>query len=137
MVVESKESSESRLPPPQPVDVTGYLREAIEQAQLYFKAQAARIQSIVRSTILFAILGIGAVLTAFTIVIVAAVLLCMGVADGIAQLLGGRQWAGDLITGGGILAILLIGSWVGMKTLMNSARRRTIASFEKQRRARL
>jgi Putative Actinobacterial Holin-X, holin superfamily III len=136
MVGERKETSESRLPPVEPVDVSGYLRDAIDQGQLYLKAQAARIKALVRSAMLLGFLGLASAFVALTIVIVSVVLFCVGIADGIAQLLGGRQWAGDLITGGGVLGVLLIGGWVGVKMLMNSARRQTIASFEKQRRVR-
>jgi hypothetical protein len=136
MVVESQESTSSRLPPPEPADAARYLREAVEQLQIYLKAQLARIQAGIRSTILFAVLGIAAVLTGLTVVVVSVVLFCVGIADGIADLLGGRQWAGDLITGGAVLGVLFLGGWIGIKILFNSARRKTIASFEKQRRAR-
>jgi hypothetical protein len=136
MVGESKETSESRLPPAEPADVSDYLREAIEQGQIYLKAQAARIKAFVRSAIVWGFLGVAAAFVALTIVIVSVVLFCIGIAGGIAQLLGGRQWAGDLLTGGGVLGVLLIGGWVGVKMLSNAARRQTIASFEKQRRAR-
>jgi hypothetical protein len=135
MVDENRETSESRLPPPEPVEVAACLREAGEQARIYLKAQAARLRAAVRSAIILGVLGIAMGFVGITIVIVSAVLFCVGIAGGIAQLLGGRQWAGDLITGGAVLGVLLIGGWLAAKIMMASARRRVIASFEKQRRS--
>jgi hypothetical protein len=61
------------------------------------------------------------------------VLACVGIAGAIGELLGGRQWAGDLITGGGVLAVLGIGGFVVVNRVITSARRATIANYEKKR----
>jgi hypothetical protein len=114
-------------------DVGHYLNEAREQAFRYLTAQAERIRAMVRSAALFGILGIAAAFVGLTIVIAATVLACVGIAGGIAQLLGGRQWAGDLITGGGILAVLGIGGFIFVQRIIKAARKKTVASWAERK----
>jgi hypothetical protein len=59
--------------------------------------------------------------------------LCLGIADGIAALLGGRQWAGDLITGAIVVGGLLLTAWFSIKKISNSARDRTRREYEQRR----
>ena len=87
----------------------------------------------VRSAVLFGILGIAGFAIGMTIVITAAVLLCFGIAGGIGELLGGRQWAGDLIAGGAVLGAIGVGGFVAVNRMTSLARRRTMDSYEKRK----
>jgi hypothetical protein len=114
-------------------DVNRHLQEAREQAGRYVNAQLDRLRAMVRSVILFGTLGIAGLVIGLAIVITAAVLLCIGVADGIGELLGGRQWAGDLIAGGAVLGLIAIGALIAVKRITALARRRTLESYQKQK----
>lgn len=128
-------SSRSRLDETEPPlgSVSDYLSEARVQATRYLSAQADRLKALVRSVVLFGLLGVASAVVGLTVVICATVLACVGLAGAIGQLLGGRQWAGDLITGGGVLTVLGIGGFVFINRLIKSARRATIANYEKRR----
>jgi hypothetical protein len=114
-------------------DVSRHLQEAREQAGRYVSAQLDRLRVMVRSAVLFGILGIAGFAIGMTIVITAAVLLCFGIAGGIGELLGGRQWAGDLIAGGAVLGAIGVGGFVAVNRMTSLARRRTMDSYEKRK----
>jgi hypothetical protein len=99
----------------------------------YLSAQADRLRVATRNVILLLILAAVAAVIGGTVVIVATALLVLGIAQGIGTLLGGRPWAGDLITGGGVVAAVAITAYVIVSKMAKAARRRTLASYEKTR----
>jgi len=72
------------------------------------------------------ILGIVALSTAVVYVL-------RGMSGGLGELLGGRVWAGDLITGLGILAVVAVAAYVSLPRWMNTSRRRTVEKYELRR----
>ena len=75
-------------------------------------------------------LGIIAVGVVITLIIAASVLVCSGVAHLLAHLLGGRLWAGEIITGGGIIAIFSLTIWLMTRTARRAYRKRTAQYYE-------
>jgi hypothetical protein len=114
-------------------DMSRHLHVAREHASRYVSAQLDRIKAAARSAILFGLLGLAGAGIGIAIVVTSAVLLCLGIAGGIAELLGGRQWAGDLIAGGTVLGVIAIGGSVAVKGIVGIARRRTMASYEQRK----
>jgi hypothetical protein len=112
-------------------DAAAYIQDAKEQATRYAMAQLGRVKAMVRSAILFGLLGIFAAAVAVTVIIVASVFLCMGVAGAIGEVLGGRVWAGELITGAVVIGVIGLSGYLVVRRLIGAARLQTIASFEK------
>ena len=114
-------------------DVGKNVGAAYAAALIYLSTQVDRLRAAARKLVLLSILGIVALIFAATVLIYATVLLLSGVAGAIAWQLGGRQWAGDLVTGGLVVAGLAIaGFWTAAK-MSRAARLRTLSSYEKRR----
>lgn len=105
-------------------------RELPAYAAQYLAAQADRFKLSVRKVVVAIVLGLLALLIGATVVIVSAGLLLIGLSEAIAVMLGGRAWAGDLIVGGGVLLIVGVGSWLGVRSFFNSSRKRTVKRYE-------
>jgi hypothetical protein len=114
-------------------DVKRHLDQAREQAGRYVTAQLDRVRALVRNVVLFGVLAAAGAVIGATVLVTAAVLLCVGTADGIGELLGGRLWAGDLIVGGVVLAIIVAGGFLFVRRIVGSARRQTMQSYEKRK----
>jgi len=99
-------------------------------AQTYLSAQADRLKLLVRTGVIFAIVGLLTLLFVAAIFVTAAVLLMLGAADAIARLLGGQQWAGDLITGAVVVLATVIGGYVVVARMTRASRLRTMASYQ-------
>jgi len=115
------------------VDAGKYLADAVEYARQYLSTQADRLRVAARNAILMLIVGMVAAMIAATILISATVLLCMGIADGLSVLLGGRQWAGDLITAGLVLGSIAIFARFFIGGIMRTSREKTRMEYEKRR----
>jgi hypothetical protein len=115
-------------------DAGRHVAEAIAYARQYLLTQADRAKAAVRHVVILATVGIVAATIAATILITSSVLLCLGIADGIASLLGGRQWAGDLITAGIVLGTILISARLAYGGMIRAARERTRIEYESRSR---
>jgi hypothetical protein len=102
-------------------------------AQVYLLVQAARLRVVFRNFLLLAILGAFTAFIALTILISSAVLLMIGIADGLASLLGDRQWAGDLIVGMVVVAGAGLTGYVMVARMLKSFRRQPMSGYEKQK----
>jgi hypothetical protein len=108
------------------------VKEVTAYAAQYAAAKVDRWKLTARSLVIYAILGVVALLVGLVVVIVATSLLVMGLAQAIAAVLGGRMWAGNLIVGGGILLLLGAGTWLGLKMYNRSSRRKTVERYEQR-----
>src|SRR4051794_10920841 len=77
-------------------DFADRLAEVREYASYYVKARVDRMKVSVRNIAVMAALGIVGLIAAGALVVTAVVLLCQGIALGLATLFGGRMWLGDL-----------------------------------------
>jgi hypothetical protein len=112
-------------------DVSKNIGAAWTAAELYLATQAKRLRLAFRTFLLAVLFTCVAAVFGVSIVISASVLLMMGVADGLASMLGGRQWAGDLITGVAVVLTVIIAGYVLVSKMMRSARSRTMSGYEK------
>lgn len=118
-------------------DAQGHIDELGEYAGMYVSAKMAEMRRFLRRAIFFAVLGIIAVLALIAVVITAGVLLCAGVAHLLANLLGGRMWAGELITGAGIIVLGGLAIMFMASVWRKAGHRRTVYYYESRKQEQL
>lgn len=107
------------------------LGEIKEYASYYASVQTDAIKGKITWIGVYAALGVvGAVIGAGVLVTI-GVLLITGIAGGLGELFG-RAWLGQLVTAIGLLALLGIGVFVGLKLLRNSLKRKLMAKYEQR-----
>lgn len=132
----------SRLPPDDAAkppseafgDLVARLGELADYARYYVAVRWGAIKLKIRNVALFAALGLlGAVIGA-TALVTATVLLSLGIARGLALLMGGRLWLGYLVFGLLVMILLGAGAWWGMRWLSDKSRHQTFRTFETMKR---
>jgi len=135
----SANASDAHAPPKTPAEVFDDLKLRIAEVReyvAYFVAvKADAIKLVVRTTVVYAAMGIIALLAVVAAVVTAVVMLLTGAAQAIGSALGGRMWLGDLIVGAGLLALLAIGVYIGVSSLTRSSRKNTVNKYESRQRA--
>ena len=104
-----------------------------KQYALHFLA--ARIDSAkltVRNAVLWMGIGIIGLLGAVAVVVTAVVILCVGMAQAIAALCGGRMWAGNIIVGVVLLGAIVVGIWLGVKRMFGASLTKTVERYERK-----
>lgn len=116
--------------------LTGLIGEYKEYLAYYIGAKKDGIVVSLRNTGILAALGIVGFVAFSAIVTTAVVLLLVGAAWGLGVAMAGpygpRLWAGALIVGGAILAVLVAGALLGLSMLKKSFRRRTVEKYEQR-----
>lgn len=110
------------------------LAEIREYAAFLLSAKLDAVKLAVRSAILYAVLGIVALLGVAAAVVTAVVLLLQGAAQGISRALNSGMWAGDLIVAVAVLAIVAIGARIFAAGVTRSSRRTTVEKYESRKR---
>jgi hypothetical protein len=119
--------------PPHPLDpVMRRLAEMREYVTDYLEARGDAFKLRARQTALRAALGFVALVGLIAAVASATVLVLSGTAGGIAAALGGRLWAGQLITGLTLFLILGLVTWLGIRRINETSRRGTIDKYERK-----
>jgi hypothetical protein len=91
------------------------LGEVREYASYLAAAEIDKLKLKARRIVILAAAGIVAGILGLAILVSAAAILLQGIAGFIGELLGGRPWAGAIITGSGILALTALGAWLGLR----------------------
>lgn len=106
------------------------IAEVREYAAHFFAARkdAARLK--LRRVLVLAALGVVAALAFVTLVSAALVILLLGLAQGLGEMLGGRAWLGQVIAGAGVLVLVTAAIAVGLAALRRASFRRTVARYE-------
>jgi hypothetical protein len=99
----------------------------------YVAARADAIRAKVKSVIAWAALGLAGGLAAAAGLIVAVYLALQGIAEILGLALGGRYWAGELITGFGVLILAGAGAAIGLRYWLNLSRRQAKEKYERRR----
>jgi hypothetical protein len=108
------------------------LEELAEYARLYVSAKKDAILATVRKLALFAVAGILAFLIGSALLVTAAVIALLGLAQLIGAALGDRLWAGYLITGFGLLALVAIVLAVAIFAMQRRFRKQTVEKYAKR-----
>jgi hypothetical protein len=139
----SRQEAGQAPPPPDPrelppVDAVKRAGQALGELKAYFgyflAAKLDGIKISLRNAGIFAALGVVGLMAAGGFVVTSVVLVCVGIAQLLAVVFGGRAWAGNLVAGALFLAVLAGGIWVGLKVLSGSMRKGTVQKYELRRR---
>ena len=130
-------------PEPSPHPLDGVMRRLAEMREYlldYLEARGDAFKLRARQTAVRAALGVLALVGLFAAVAYATVMILSGTAGGIGAALGGRLWAGQLITGLALFLFLGLAAWQGIRRINQTSRRSTIDKYERkhlQQRARV
>ena len=141
MESEPRDSAPARAGPVETRDSTGtsradpeksfhaHLDELAEGIKVYIESKIDLLKLTVWRGVLLTGIFIVAVLGAASVFVTAVVLLCMGVSDGISELIGHR-WAGELATGFLVVGGGAAAAFIWIKTTEKRSHRRTVEKYE-------
>ena len=117
---------------PHPLDgLRAALHEITTYLSYYITVQTDRLMLSTRQSLLYAGLGVLGGITAAAGLVVAVVQILTGVSEGISILLGGRVWAGNLITGAIVIGTTVIAVSVLISRITGSSRRQRMEKYER------
>jgi hypothetical protein len=110
------------------------LRETRDYAAHYLSARVDALKLSARKVIVLAILGLLGAIAGAALIITSVVLLCVGIAQGLAVLFGGRAWLGNLVAALLLLGALVGGGWVVLARIRKASKERVVAAYERLKR---
>lgn len=110
-----------------------HLAEAREYALLYIETRKDQLRAAVRTGLLYAGLALLALVVGATVLVAATVLFFAGIAKGLGLLLGGHQWAGEVITGAIVLMAAGLGAWLLARGVTRKFSRQMAEKYERRR----
>lgn len=118
---------------PHPLDpLLRHLAELREYAATYSQVKADRWKLSARQAAIRAVLGSVAAVAGIGFVVTASVMVLNGIAGGLAELMGDRWWAGQLVTGLLLFIALGLAAWLGVRSITKSSRQRTVERYEQR-----
>jgi uncharacterized membrane protein len=125
------DTASERVPPYRPLlDDLSALRE---YAAYYVSARIDAVKFRVRKALVWAAVGLMGMVAGMVVLIGAIVFVLDGIAAGLAALLGGRRWAGDLITGIVILGVIALVGYLAVHGWVQSSWHKTVKKYERRR----
>jgi hypothetical protein len=106
--------------------------ELKEYAAQYIAARADSLKLSVRKGVLFAVLGVLGLFVGGAILVTAASIFVIGIAQLIAHWLGDRAWAGNLIVGALMIGLMVGGAWFMMRRILGAGRKATVERYERR-----
>lgn len=131
----SAEERATSTPPDPLAGLTRSLAELQEFAAVYVAARLDRIKLAARQALVWAVLGIAGGIVAIAALIAATVMLLEGMALALAELLGGRVWAGYLIVATVVLVAATTVVFAALGKIGRASRQKTIDKYERRRQA--
>src|SRR5262245_55853246 len=108
---------------PSPAEALRRMQQQIGELQAYFahvvSAKVEGVRVSVRQITIWVVLGVVGLLALAGLLVTALVLLLEGAAVGLALRFGGRLWLGQIVVGVGVLVLLSLGMFIGMRTWQN------------------
>jgi len=121
---------------PSPPEALHRLQQQIEELQAYFTHfVSAKVDGFLlsgRRIALWTALGIMGLLALAGLIISAIVLLLGGAAAGLGLLFGGQLWLGQVVVGGGLLSLLALSIFIGMRTWQNRSRQQKVQQYDER-----
>jgi hypothetical protein len=131
------QATEAHDQPRSPDEAFTFLRERFEQlvdyASYYLAARRDALKIAATRGILLAVGGILALVILAAVIATSAVLICVGISDGLSVLFG-HQWIGELLTGLLIITVIAGSALIVMKVISGRSLRMTVEKYEKLRR---
>jgi len=121
---------------PSPPEALRRLQQQIEELQAYFthfvsaKVDGFRLSG--QKLALWIALGLIGLLALAALVITAIVLLLDGAAAGLGLLFGGRLWLGQVVVGGGLLILLALGIFIGMRAWQHRSLQQKVQQYDER-----
>lgn len=109
------------------------IEELREAASLYVAARADAIKLNVKRSLLWAALGLTALLALAACIVTSMALVVIGISRGLARLLDGRTWLAEIATGGGLLLIIGLAMFIGLRMLLGMSRARTVRKYNERK----
>jgi hypothetical protein len=104
--------------------------ELREYAAFYLAAQADQLRLAAHTTLIRAVLIVVVAIIAVSSIAAASVLVVLGAATGVGQLLGEQIWLGQLLVGCGTISLAGGGFWLLLLFRMRTYRRALIEKYE-------
>ena len=119
-----------------PPEALRRLQQQIEALQAYFTHfVSAKIDGFLlssRQIALWTALGIMGLMALIGLIVTAIVLLLSGAAAGLGLLFGGQLWLGQVVVGGGLLILLALGIFIGMRTWQHRSRQQKVQQYDER-----
>src|SRR5262245_584167 len=121
---------------PSPEEALRRLLRQLEELRAYFTHFVnAKVDGFIvsaRQLFVWATLGVVGLFALVGLVVTSIVLFLAGAAAGLGQLCGGRLWLGQLIVGGGLLALLALSILIGLRTWKSRSRRQKVQQYDER-----
>jgi hypothetical protein len=124
---------DSSTKPPEVESLAKQLAELREYIAYYLNAKVDMANARLRSAAVCVFFAAVAGLCIAAAVVTAAVLLVVGVAEGLTVLCGDRPWAGKLAAGAVILGAVWAVTWLGKSSWERSAQRKSAEKYARRR----
>jgi hypothetical protein len=131
----ASESGDAAKGPDALLEARNRVGEAWQYLVYLAAAEIDRFKLKIRKALMAAILGIMALVIALAILAAAAGILLWSIAGAIAALFGWPAWAGGLLTGFGILALVFTGTYFGLRAWQAASFRATKDRYKARRNA--
>lgn len=112
----------------------GHLGEMREYASYYATVQADAVKAKVRTIGVYTVLGILGGVVGATMLVVAAARFVGGLAGAVGHWTG-YAWLGDLIVGFALLALVGVGTWLGLRVMQSTFKRKLMEKYEQRHQA--
>jgi hypothetical protein len=129
----SQQPGSQSAPDPHPGgDLRQSIEELVDYALYYLSAHVDSVKFKIRRRILVASMIAVAVLAGAGAVVTGVVIFCDGICDGLSRLLGWR-WAGELLTGFLLLAVVALGAYLFLHWMIRQSYNRMVAKYQAMR----
>lgn len=98
----------------------------------YINAKVGGVRASVRNLVIYAILGVLGLIAGGAMIVTAASIIVLGLAQMVGHFLGDRIWAGNLIVGVLLLGAVVLVTVMAVKKMFNSSRQATVNSHERR-----
>ncbi|MDP9173877.1 MAG: hypothetical protein M3O30_08430 [Planctomycetota bacterium] len=113
-------------------EISTRLSELRAYSRYYLQAHIDLIKIALRKGVVFLALAVVATVASAGLIVTAVVLICDGIADGLATLFRSR-WLGELVTGVLVIAVLVAAIWFVVNKIFGLSHAKTMARFEAMR----
>ena len=121
---------------PSPAEALHRLQEQMGELQTYLAHFiSAKIDSLMlpmRQLGVWAVLGVMGLIVLAGLTVAAIVLLLTGAATGLGLLFNGHLWLGQIVVGGGVLALLSLSIFIGVRSWQRRSRQQKVQQYAKR-----
>jgi membrane protein implicated in regulation of membrane protease activity len=119
-----------------PAEALRRLQQQVGELQAYVahfvSAKVDGITLSIRQVAVWIVLGVVGLTALAGLLVTAIVLLCVGAAAGLALLFGGQLWLGQIVMGGGVLVLLALALFIGVRTWQRGWRQQKVQQYDER-----